>query len=524
MTKKLQTFFQALSFRRCIIGPFIGMVMLLGLSPILSFAQPLIGAKNLALGGGGTAYLTGVEANFYNPANLMIYDREGSIHFSVASGGFFFEPVLSDNEAQQQAENFRDIFSVYRPGSQQITSDQRDAIIRENYLGSNAISQHQAYAEVLLGGIQWQKADHSFSLVARSRYASRIEVGSGWYSTDFKNNGNNSVRDFTLIRQNQTLHEISFAYAREFDFINGLLPKIRKLYIGIAPKFIIGGAYSNAVYDARYVQTGSQPQASFVDEFSYRSSGSYSDMVRTYSSGAAAQQAINNNLSDDFYLNPTGYGFGFDFGLTYVIPLQSNTAIYDTGKSRRTVDQSLRFAFSVTDLGFITYTKSPFQIYKERQSQKLGTEGIINSKFIGSAGQYLSIFENASVLPNPFLTSTSRSGDSFTQTLPTSLNTGFFLDLSRIKISGDLTLALKDNAFKSTKLTGHFGLETHPHPNIPIRVGTQLATGLPIHLGLGTGVETRYWDFFISTQVLVKSSSLTTELIGGALAGLQFHL
>ena len=93
-----------------------------------------------------------------------------------------------------------------------------------------------------------------------------------------------------------------------------------------------------------------------------------------------------------------------------------------------------------------------------------------------------------------------------------------------MKVSGDLTLALKDNAFKSTKLTGHFGLETKPHPNIPLRFGTQLAAGLPIHLGIGSGVETRHWDLFISTQVLVKSSALTTELIGGALAGLQFHL
>ncbi|MGK7370503.1 MAG: hypothetical protein ACNS64_09825, partial [Candidatus Halalkalibacterium sp. M3_1C_030] len=67
-------------------------------------------------------------------------------------------------------------------------------------------------------------------------------------------------------------------------------------------------------------------------------------------------------------------------------------------------------------------------------------------------------------------------------------------------------------------------IESRPLPYLPLRFGTSLAAGKPVRFGAGTGIETRYWDFSISTQVLIKSSTLTSDVVGGAVAALQFHL
>jgi hypothetical protein len=98
------------------------------------------------------------------------------------------------------------------------------------------------------------------------------------------------------------------------------------------------------------------------------------------------------------------------------------------------------------------------------------------------------------------------------------------LELARIKVVGDLTLGLNNTAFTTTKLALHLGVEARPIQQIPVRFGTRLAAGLPTHLGLGTGIETRYWDFNIGAQVLVRSRTFTSEFVGGAFAGLQIHI
>ena len=88
---------------------------------------------------------------------------------------------------------------------------------------------------------------------------------------------------------------------------------------------------------------------------------------------------------------------------------------------------------------------------------------------------------------------------------------------------GDLGLGLDNTAFTNTKLTFNLGLETRPLPSVPIRLGTRLASGTPTHLGLGTGIETRHWDFSIGSQVILRSTTFTSELVGGAVAGIQLH-
>lgn len=504
---------------------------LLGLFLLLSFmlpqaavSQPVLGAQNTALGSGGTAYLSGYEATFWNPANLVLTNRSGTVHLGLAQAGVLYEPVLSSDAAGDQFFNFTDSFYPYKPSATQVSLEQRRTILNKNYPRNSLISQHQTRADIILGGISWQRANSAYSIAARARFGSRIEVGRGWYSGNFTRSGEQDVRDFTLEQQISRLYELSFGYGQEFTFINGLFSRLNKLYVGIAPKFVISGPSFDATFNGRYIRTGDGNNQPFVYDFFYRSTGQYSQMTNDYLISSNPQEAINRRLSKNMNLQSTGYGLGFDMGLTYLIPIGSNLSLTDNEQEMSADTKSLRIAFSINDIGAIRYHKNNLELSSPRDTVQIGSQTAKETMFIGAGGQYLSYLDAATDLPNPILRSDTESTESFSSLLPTSLNAGVMLDLSRIKVMGDLTLGLSNTAFTSTKLMVHAGLEARPLKSVPVRVGTRIASGLPTHFGMGTGLESRYWDLNIGAQIILRSRTFTSEFAGSAFAGIQLHL
>lgn len=487
-------------------------------------AQPVISPQSIALGGSGTAYLSGFETTFWNPANLAISNRPGTFHFGVGPAGILYEPILSDDAAKEQFLNFTDRFYPYRPGSAAITEQQREAIIAENYSGNSLLSQHESRVDVILAGALWQSDDEAFSIVARTRMASHIEVGRGWYSDEFTIKGNRQLRDFTLNQWRNQLYELSFGYARAFTFFNGLSPRLNKLFVGIAPKIIVAGPRLHATFNARYIREEGQNTYFLIDDYHYRSTGKYTEATSTYMATENPARAVSRNLSKTYQFRPTGYGLGFDFGLTYLIPLGDDLPMINPRDEFSVVSKSIRISLSVTDIGLMHYSKNPLTLSLPTGSVRIAQQAPHNAMFIGAEGQYFSYFDNAESLPNPFLDSPEENRESFSTLLPTTINTGFLVELPRLKLMGGLTLGLNNTAFTSTKLMIHGGLELWPVRQIPLRLGTRLAAGLPPRVGLGTGFKGRYWDFNIGTQIILRSQTLTSEFVGAALAGIQIHL
>ncbi|MEL7834339.1 DUF5723 family protein [Fodinibius sp. Rm-B-1B1-1] len=519
--KKSQS--NALQFRFALVAIIAALALLFGFTSPLS-AQPVLGAQNTALGGGGTAYLSGNEAIFWNPANLAINDRYGTIHINVGHGGILYSPVLSSNVADDQFNSFTDSYFPYSADAVQITPDQRLTIIDENYPRRRLVSEHQSRSDVLLGALSWQKRNETFSIAARARYSSRIEVGRGWYSTEFVDRGDQQIRDFTLNQHiNQNL-EIALGYAREFSFLEGLFPRLNKLYVGFSPKFIIAGPHFNATYTGQQQRTDENDPGRYVSDFSYRATGEYSNMTIDYLSSGNSRAAINNNLNKKINFDPTGYGAAIDFGLTYLIPIGSDLNLLEDDLEKSVVQKSLRISVSFNDIGIIRYTQQPIDITASQDTVQIGTEPPRNEMFIGSGGQYLTYFDDASEITNPFSHNQNPNDNSFSAPTPATLNSGIMLDLNRLKFMGDLTIGLNNSSFTNTKLTMHLGLEARPIHRIPLRVGTRLAAGVPTYVGFGTGYESRYWDFNVGTQIIFRSHTFTTEVVGGAFAGLQFHL
>lgn len=492
------------------------------LKPASNFAQPVLSAENIALGGGGTAYLSGFEATFLNPANLAVPSHEGNLHIGLAHIGMSYEPILSAVSVNKQFSQFKSSFYPFHPGSNKISEVQRSLLLSENYSGNNTKSQHLNRADIILGGFVWQKNDKAFSVGVRTRLGSRVETGRGWYSPEFQDADDERIRDFTLNQQKQQLYEFSFGYAREFTLINGLIPRLSKLYIGIAPKLVISGMYHNLGYDARYSVTDNGGII-FNSDFSFKSTGDFSKATTRYMESADIQYAISGSLNRNIPSRPRGYGFGLDFGFTYLIPLGSELPTEKNNLEHADVTKSLRISFSFTDIGAIRYTKDPLQLSADQDSLLLDQQEISQSMFTGAGGQYLAFFDEARSLPNPLLNTNYLSRSDFSQVLPTSVNAGLLFELNRLKLISDLTLGINNTAFTTTKLSVHLGMEVRPHQQIPIRFGTRMASGTPVTFGFGTGFESRHWDLKLGTQIIMRSQTLTSEFAGGAFAGLQLH-
>ncbi len=518
MNNNTISYLLAMAGARCLA---LSLFLLLG-AVYTTDAQPVVSARNLSLGGGGTAYLSGIEANFYNPANLAIYDRRGKFHLNIGNIGAYFEPVLSEKSPRSQYEKFTGVFAPLDSTEQRIDSRLRMRLINDNYTKGDLTSEHFARADFVWGGLQWRKEDRSISLALRTRMGSRIEVGRGWYSPETILAGENNIRDLTLIKQLRVFHEISLGYSQELKFLNGLIPRINRFYIGFAPKFIIGGAYQNAIYKGRYIREQNQPTVLFKEQMSYLSSGSISRMTEQYIEGAAIQSG-QGALGNSFNVQPTGYGVGMDFGLTYVMPLGSDVSPIKKGENRTPMEKSLRIAFSMTDIGIIRYSKSPLSVEKNPTITQLDPEPLAETKFIGAPGQFADFLNRTKVISDPLRNNSTRKNHAFNVMLPTSINAGAVLDINRARIMADLTLGLKNTALTNTKLTARLGFEARPVTFMPVRLGTTLAAGKPVSMSAGIGIETANWDLSLAGQVLFKSNTLTTDVVGGGFSLLRLH-
>src|SRR5690606_23686611 len=91
-----------------------------------SLAQPVLTPRNMALGGGGSTYITNYNANFYNPANLMIQDRKGDFEIGFLIGGVHFNGIQNFNNVKTQYDNAKQYFQKYNAGSYAISEAEQD--------------------------------------------------------------------------------------------------------------------------------------------------------------------------------------------------------------------------------------------------------------------------------------------------------------------------------------------------------------------------------------------------------------
>jgi hypothetical protein len=483
-------------------------------------AQVIHSPVNTALGGGGTAYLTGLDALFVNPANLYIQERSYRVQFLVGQTGNYLSSPLGSTNSTDQVQNFRNHFLTFNPDNLPSTeSGFFSRLLSRSYSDELQIAEFTARSDFHWLGVHWAGQNRSYAIAIRSRIANRYTVGRAYYDGVPVIVNDDRILDFSVTQQFQSFHEISFGYAESFTFMNGLWPQLSELIIGIAPKFVLSGAYQNLVYNNIYTQRGTD-QYDRTHSFDYYSSGMFTDAARRYRAGQDSDQTIRENLRASNLFNPTGYGAGVDIGITYLITLGDDLST--VRESDASTQKSLRVSLAVTDVGFVSYFKNPVTITSNEISQQNQlVPGRSDFIFRGAPGEHFFFLEQES---HPILDSGFNNSEDFITLLPTALHAGALFQINRIKLMGDLSLGLTNNAFNTTKLITYLGVELRPLPNVPIRAGTRLATQIPGYYSFGSGIETCYFDFNAAIQLRSRAIGPTSELTGAAIAAFRFYI
>src|SRR6056297_597630 len=143
----------------------------------LSYAQPVLTPRNMALGGGGSTYITDYNANFYNPANLLILDNERSLTIGLGMPGIYSDRLVNYNSVSTQVNKIKDHFEVYQPGDLLIDNERIDQLVEDNYPGRNTLSDNRVRSDITLAGVKWHRNDRSYAVALRSRTSSSFRVG-----------------------------------------------------------------------------------------------------------------------------------------------------------------------------------------------------------------------------------------------------------------------------------------------------------------------------------------------------------
>jgi hypothetical protein len=487
----------------------------------LGMAQPVLTPRNMALGGGGSTYITDFNANFYNPANLLILDYERRLTVGIGVSGIYSDQLLNYTSFSTQINSIKNHFEIYKPGDLIINNTLRERIIDDNYPGRNTLSDNRVRSDITLAGIKWHRNDRSYAVAIRSRTSSSFRVGLGWYDLNYKtdSSGDNLV-DRSLIYRRQSMYEISFGYSESFEFLTGLTSRLDNFIIGIAPKIIIGTEYENAEWKNVYRSPNSSVTAERIQSFNFSATGEHAAATNRYLNGNSIAQSNQVFSKDPFDIN--GIGAGLDIGVTYLLTLGSDlSAIRQDGQPTR---RSLRLSFSMTDIGLVSYHTNDLSVSSPIDSTKNVNLPLTTAteSFGGSKGQYLH-FIDMFAESDPFNTNTQVDDNTFSTLLPMAMHGGALLEINRVKLMADVSVGLTNNAFNSTKLISSFGMELRPISFLPLRGGVRFEAQRPDFISAGTAIETDRFDLSIAAMFKPNPLSERPSLTGAVVSALRIY-
>ncbi len=500
--------------------PVILLFFSMGFSTALK-AQVSMSTESMALGGGGTAYLTGYEALFANPANLFISEKNYSIQASFLQGAYYYDSILPAESNIDRLRNYYNRSTFFDAEDDRMVLDQnlREQIVERNFGEVRMSRVFTNQSEIYWFGLKWVRPKRSYALSLRTRYASQYELARGLYSNTAIEHDDTLIFDQSFQHRFEALHELSFGFAESFTYLNGLIPRLSEFIIGVAPKVVLSGGYVSADFTNRYTQNSGDEFWERNVQYSQQTAGAFSQDASLYFSAQNGVMPAGNRSFREL-MQTTGVGLGLDIGITYLITFGDDLSVLH--RQDDPTDQSLRISFSVTDLGAVYYYDDPVEIqinpdtYETRQ-----TGGLLQTEYGGAPNEhYLLLEEYGDLLSSDI---ESRSQDNFSTLLPTSINAGALFQYRRVKMMGDLSYSVSESALSSKGLTSYLGMEIRPIRAIPLRTGTRLGAGLPGFFSVGAGLETKHFDLNAAIQLKSGSSGPTSEILAASLMGIKFY-
>lgn len=488
-------------------------IFILATTSIL-FAQRHTTARNMGLGGGGTAYIDDFHANFINPANLMLNDKTVTVGlfggFSTAAGGGLANLSIYD-----------EYFTTGRTINEQLTGEISDKLFGS---GNNGQQKFGVNADAVLFGLNVTGKSSAVSAAVRMRALSSFSISKGFFELGmgglnehyFTENKNVNVAGDVLM-----VGEISVGYARKV-WSDGDIgePGSKRLFAGVAPKLLMGIDYYKTSFNSQLSISEANKVVNHQFKYELDAVGKVSEQMTNYYTDR------NNNLDPQFgdYLafdeaiseitSLKGTGLGLDLGITYEMVMPSIPLMGGDY-------QTLSLSFSATDLGSVEFDQNPGRYSSKGNFAWSGLNydsDYINAEHDSSFSNYTTHVQD-SISKNVYGNFSPENISGFKVDLTPMINIGAAYSVGRWNVMVDIGKGLNSRGMNSKSLSSILGLEYNLFNIIPLRAGMRTGGHLNTAYSLGTGINFSFLELTIGA--MTSPDPFHTSInIGAAWSGL----
>lgn len=473
------------------------MILITGLISVDALSQSRhFNAQSVGMGGGGTAYIDGFNANFVNPANLMLDTHRNRTQIGIAPTGFKAGGTLA---------NFA-VYNDYLTTGLLISGETRENMLND-WFGESSANTRQMAGTVNLSpiGVSHRRAGQAFSIATRFRFTEDLTVSKGLAELMTYGLDADKFSDPTPVNFNSStvaFAEISFGYARKMlEIPNLLFAKDVKLYAGVAPKFLYGVYATDADFQSTLQMTrGSQSSPFTVNhDFSYslNTIGQLSEQLQAFE--AAYNQDSDADIDDyvDYEGDDIGdvdaTGFGVDLGATLEMDVSYLPIPLFIDK-----DKTLRLSMSITDLGSITYKKTPSRIY---------ADGVFTYNGAQDEDSFDDYFDNLgdSLKTDVYGNFDAEQTGGIKHSLPGMYNFGASLEMGKLLVALDYGFGFNNDGINSRRSVLNLGAQYRLFGFVPIRAGTTLGGYSSAAYSAGIGLDFQFLEFTVGASTVANS-------------------
>lgn len=481
-------------------------------------------ARNIGLGGGGGAYMTGYHANFINPANLMLPDRDRKVTVGVLGG---FSTGVGGGMANIGLYN-----KHFTNGD---VIDLRKALeISDEWFGSSADAMNYLAfnVNVVPLGISYRRDNMAFSVALRSRVMTTTGLSKGLFElalTGLNSESFGQPKNVSLTNELLVTNELSFGYAMEvWRSTRDFEPGTMRVFAGVAPKIMFGMGYSKVGLESTLQVTGQDTDRRIIHDFEYYvlTIGNLTDGFDDY----YQERRVRNNKDADFgdYVDDDsfsdlggvmGTGLGFDLGATFEWYIQDvNYPVIGSGP------QILRASLSLVDLGSIGFDTNAGEF---RAVNTFTWEGLdidfdrINEEYEDLDDYFDYVLED-SIASDIYGNFSPRVVSSHNVTMNPLFNLGTSLTMGKLGVMMDIGKGYNNRGINSTRMYMALGTEYNLVNVIPIRLGVRMGGYSAASYSFGTGLNFKSFEFTLAMMGSRDSSNGGLNVMAGW-SGLVFR-
>lgn len=454
--------------------------------------------------------------NLTNPSNLYIQEQIYKTRWSVLQGGYL---SYNPHPTESVSHHINRMFDTKYWRNTGLESEQLNPALRENLLhdhyGSNNSARFFNQAELKWLDFRWHGSRRSYAVSLKTRYASRFEIGRGIFSVD-----QSGLQDFSSVnrsfhQKSQVLHEISFTTAEPLTYLSGMFSNLSQFVAGITPKLIIAGGYNALQIDEQLAYNDMTDSWSSTLTYDQKSAGHMTQFAAGALRGTPGTGLTRKNL-----LNPAGYGFGIDAGLSYMITLGDDLSLLNRGVEA--TRKAVRFSLSLTDIGAMIYTGDTFEAHQEAVVTPLQeAPAVAERTFYGAPAEYIHFLEPLGLLEADGIR--MKENESIGVYLPSAAHGGIDFRYNSFSADGSVHYHFQDHAFAASGLTVNSGIEIRPLPLLSLRAGAGFSQNQPGYYIGGARLHTRWFEVNASA-VLIRTQGSNSHSFSGAMGGVAFYL